>query len=795
MANNNITGQLAFLDKLVHLTTLNLNGNNMTGSLPCLSFIKVLNVQNNRLEDAERPCLPSLTSFNGANNSFTSLRAIKNSSELEFLDISNNPGPFSNFDLLDGVGGNESIPLFRNLRSLRASNTSIVGPISGTLQRIRSQFPHLEDLDLSLNHALGGAMGNDGSISAWFTFDRLAILSIDGLPISGVLEEAATVFFPNLQRLSLRRVGLNGSLPVSGRFDFPMSWQWLKDVDLRGAGGLSKQLAKYSVVSPTDTPVVDDSRKALCAGALMVGDLATFRLARNPDQDGYRFCKCLDGYFGDATLGVCQPCPNGALCKGGTMNTTASWPVLNVTSGNGTTSTNLAVVQCPSDRSRNPCGHFTVTRQPDLTSTKAGYVKDLVDSNSKTICSEGHEGRLCAKCLPRFYRSGRSCLKCKESSKSLPYWLFPTAAILVQSFLTVKVLGQGSAARSGLLRTLILHFQLFAALPRSLEVGLPDPIRAIFQGSEQGTSLQLEGLECAEKGWDGFFAPFGFACALPICVLMASPLLSLVSDLWQRFRRKSASAQASHPLSFRGKLFLSFSYLWLVLVFGASRRILSALNCTAYGGSGRRFYVFTALWVQCNRSHGHYVPVFALGVLLGPAFLIATVVLLVRSLRAPERTTPYALRSFLEAPYRGGLTWWELVQTSRRLVLAMLQALVPFQSATLPVGITVLLTASLAVHTWCKPFRKRIDNMAESLSLSLLLVTYMVGLVIANAKFVLDDRGGTDFAAWLVVALNGLFLLALFLGLFTKYASIGIRKGRKAFGSDAREEPLLDVRD
>jgi hypothetical protein len=182
-------------------------------------------------------------------------------------------------------------------------------------------------------------------------------------------------------------------------------------------------------------------------------------------------------------------------------------------------------------------------------------------------------------------------------------------------------------------------------------------------------------------------------------------------------------------------------------------------------------------------------------VLLGPAFLIATVVLLVKSLRAPERTTPYALRSFLEAPYRDELTWWELVQTSRRLILAILQALVPFQSATLPVGITVLLTASLAVHTWCKPFRKRIDNMAESLSLSLLLVTYMVGLVIANTKFVLDDHGGTDFAAWLVVALNGLFLLALFLGLFTKYASIGIRKGRKVFGSDAREEPLLDVRD
>jgi hypothetical protein len=39
--------------------------------------------------------------------------------------------------------------------------------------------------------------------------------------------------------------------------------------------------------------------------------------------------------------------------------------------------------------------------------------------------------------------------------------------------------------------------------------------------------------------------------------------------------------------------------------------------------------VVTALWVQCERSSSHYTAVFALGVLLGPVFLIATVALLV----------------------------------------------------------------------------------------------------------------------------------------------------------------------
>ena len=81
--------------------------------------------------------------------------------------------------------------------------------------------------------------------------------------------------------------------------------------------------------------------------------------------------------------------------------------------------------------------------------------------------------------------------------------------------------------------------------------------------------------------------------------------------------------------------------------------------------------------------------------------------------------------------------------------------------------------------------------MAESLSLSLLLATYMVGLVIANGRFVSDDHGGTDAAAWMVVVFNGAFFVALAAGLFTKYASVGIRKGRRAFRSDSKDHPLL----
>ena len=531
----------------------------------------------------------------------------------------------------------------------------------------------------------------------------------------------------------------------------------------------------------------------------MVGDLATFRLVRNPDQDAYRFCTCLEGYFGRAVIGKCQECPaagqGGATeCKDGSLRAKASWPVLKVNATDGTTY--LTVVPCPADRTSSPCNVLLTDVQP--TSMDEAYIRGLLMNNtngtssdpSKSLCSPGHESRLCSKCSQGYYRSGRSCLKCRSDRKSLPYWLLPTAAIFVQGLLGVKVLGQGDTVRSGLFRTLVLHFQLFAALPRSLEISLPDGIRSVFQGTEQGTSLQLEGLECAEKGWDGFFGPFAFACFLPVCLVIASPILAALSTLWEQWKGKDRA----HTLSLRSKALLGASYLWLVLVFGSSRRILSALNCTKYGSSFQRDYVATAMWVSCDRSHGDYAAVFAVAVILGPAFVVATVALLMRTLLSTPRplsSPPSALRSFLEAPYRPEVSWWELVQSSRRLILSILQALVPFQSATLPVLITLLLTTSLAIHTWIKPFRKRIDNAAESVSLSLLLGTYMVGLVLANPSFRFNDRKGTDFAGWLVVVLNLAFLFALFLGLFSKYAITGYRKGRQAMGSDTSKNELL----
>ena len=105
-------------------------------------------------------------------------------------------------------------------------------------------------------------------------------------------------------------------------------------------------------------------------------------------------------------------------------------------------------------------------------------------------------------------------------------------------------------------------------------------------------------------------------------------------------------------------------------------------------------------------------------------------------------------------PYDDGNAWWEYVQVGKKLTIALLQALAPFQSSFLPVGITLVLSGSLLVQSWRKPFRARLDNVAESLSATLLLVTYMSGLVVSNAVLV---SHGTEGIAWLMVILNFAF--------------------------------------
>jgi hypothetical protein len=245
---------------------------------------------------------------------------------------------------------------------------------------------------------------------------------------------------------------------------------------------------------------------------------------------------------------------------------------------------------------------------------------------------------------------------------------------------------------------------------------------------------------------------------------------------------------------------LAVGYLWALLMFAAVRRIFSVLNCTSYGDSFGRRYVATALWERCDLSPGTaYSAVFGFGVVLGVAYVAVTIVAIVNPLwgllrggaRCSGDLSPWA--TFLLAPYNDANAWWEAVQVAKRLAIALLQALSPFQSSILPVGVSLVLSASLLIQAWRKPMRAHVDNVAESLSATLLLATYMSGLVVSNAVFA---SGGTEGIAWFLVVLNFVFaawLVGMLVWRVGRRVRTELGRGSSGGGHSERATPLLKM--
>jgi hypothetical protein len=143
-------------------------------------------------------------------------------------------------------------------------------------------------------------------------------------------------------------------------------------------------------------------------------------------------------------------------------------------------------------------------------------------------------------------------------------------------------------------------------------------------------------------------------------------------------------------------------------------------------------------------------------------------------------------RVYLEAPYREGLQKWEAVQVTRRLVVAFLQGLSPYESKALPVGLTLTLTVSLAGHCWLRPFRSKLDNATEALSLCILQGTFVVSLVAADSKE----------ARVLLLVANSVFLSALGLTVVFKKGTAAVKRVAQRLSKgdeemDERGQPLL----
>uniref|UniRef100_A0A8I6XJP1 Leucine-rich repeat-containing N-terminal plant-type domain-containing protein n=1 Tax=Hordeum vulgare subsp. vulgare TaxID=112509 RepID=A0A8I6XJP1_HORVV len=199
-------GFLEFIAKIVSLEVLDLNDNNLNGSLPStavenLRNLRQLKMSGNRF-NGNLPeslfSLPYLKILDLSTNNFAGHIPVSSSSgpiSLEVLDLSGN-----------GLGGTLPVRAFENIRNLNLGNNLFSGSLPGSIFAL----PYLKFLDLSYNNF-------EGSFPINFSSEPvpLEVLCLNDNSMSGALPtEQAFENLQNLRELYLSSNQFIGSIPT-----------------------------------------------------------------------------------------------------------------------------------------------------------------------------------------------------------------------------------------------------------------------------------------------------------------------------------------------------------------------------------------------------------------------------------------------------------------------------------------------------------------------------------------------------------------------------------------------------
>jgi hypothetical protein len=571
------------------------------------------------------------------------------------------------------------------LERLLLNDNNITHPVQELLSAMGPRHPSLRILSLS-NNPLGGSLSTDEMVMADLGNERPTLAAM-----------------PKLESLGLARVQMHGEmyealldglwtsltfLDVSGN-------EGITSLPLRQSGGgrqlvvyardcpglahfLSVQVSRF----PESTRSVS-SRHAECDDAVLAGTLTVkFPIYVSADMmfgSASGFCTCLDDYF-QSESGDCVPCDrvssllkdrlSAVACRKGVIQARGAW----LFEQNGT----ARAVSCPRGVSSSPC---------------------QVANMSSAVCAAGYEGRVCSKCSPGWFRSGRSCVLCQHSR----WAIHPILSL--GSFLLI--------AKSGnpVLAILVLHCQLLTSIARVLPTPPPDITQQPLAWLLSLSAFTLEGVECAGGDRiDQFNGPLLAACLLPFFCLVPSAAVAAAAPRGERL----------------GRLLAGWSETFFLGLFVAAKTVFGVLACTDGFGPRGQMFVSDFLWLECPVRSGPYRISYGLAFTFLSLFVLITALVMGVLLSRPgQGGVLAALVERAREPFVDGLLWWERVRVLRRWSLAAVHGLSAFASPVITFGTITILTTSILLQVAYKPFRENIANMIELGSLVTLFATFV----------------------------------------------------------------------
>lgn len=233
-------------------------------------------------------------------------------------------------------------------------------------------------------------------------------------------------------------------------------------------------------------------------------------------------------------------------------------------------------------------------------------------------------------------------------------------------------------------------------------------------------------------------------------VLLATPagltLLLLLPYGLQRWRHQARAAKSrateeessAHLGHLNAKLFYAVTFVWYLFYFQLSAQLLGVFSCTL--ADGGRAYLNAYPWVQCRPLERDYAGVLGVAGVFLLLYVLGIPALLFVPLWRRRRTLgePAVQQSLghLYGCYVAKFWYWEALVLARRLLVAGLVALLPFdRPAQIELALFGVLLFFLLLQVFFQPFASRLENALECASLFSILFSFLTNVIAPELDF------------------------------------------------------------
>jgi hypothetical protein len=303
-----------------------------------------------------------------------------------------------------------------------------------------------------------------------------------------------------------------------------------------------------------------------------------------------------------------------------------------------------------------------------------------------------------------------------------------------------------SQSAPGARKILMFFLQMQTVLLRTSDIFFSFSSPTVNTASAAFT-LKPEGVECAAPVRMQWYFQFMISMIIPLVILSLSAVVFVVMKF---ALKKSADANIMGV-----GLFFAMFDIWY---FGGATSILGIFSCTLYNSASSSGQLAIAPFVSCNNTDPLYQSVvagasvcFAIYILGYP---LAIFLLLHRkrdSLDDPQVRLLYG-RHYLT--FRTEFFYWKLVIIGRRLAIAAIVTIVPFYRRSLLLAFVFMIFALCdLLQKLCAPYARPVDNVAEEVSLTILMSSFFLGtLVLADPFSTQSQDGVRGFVSAIVIA-------------------------------------------